>query len=181
MTPLNFGPLPKLQDSVAVVGYPVGGETISVTVGVVSRIEVRGCACCGSWQRVHAAVQQGWAALSWLEHVDRLAGGVMTERCPSLCRSRSTPTAAPTCWVCRSMQPSTVGPALHAARVGRGVAWQVPGLGLWVLNPACPALTRTPDALRSAAGGNSGGPVFNGRGQCVGIAFQVRGRSIPGA
>lgn len=38
--PLDFGPLPKLQDSVAVVGYPIGGDTISVTVGVVSRIEV---------------------------------------------------------------------------------------------------------------------------------------------
>ena len=29
-----------LQDAVAVVGYPIGGETISVTTGVVSRIEV---------------------------------------------------------------------------------------------------------------------------------------------
>ena len=29
-----------VQDAVAVVGYPIGGETISVTTGVVSRIEV---------------------------------------------------------------------------------------------------------------------------------------------
>ena len=29
-----------LQDPVACVGYPVGGDTISVTSGVVSRIEV---------------------------------------------------------------------------------------------------------------------------------------------
>ena len=28
------------QDAVAVVGYPIGGDTISVTSGVVSRIEV---------------------------------------------------------------------------------------------------------------------------------------------
>ena len=28
------------QDSVTVVGYPIGGDTISVTKGVVSRIEV---------------------------------------------------------------------------------------------------------------------------------------------
>lgn len=28
------------QDSVSVVGYPIGGDTISVTSGVVSRIEV---------------------------------------------------------------------------------------------------------------------------------------------
>ena len=32
--------LSVLQDAVAVVGYPIGGETISVTTGVVSRIEV---------------------------------------------------------------------------------------------------------------------------------------------
>eukprot|EP00884_Botryococcus_braunii_P000841 jgi/Botrbrau1/10758/Bobra.180_2s0023.1 len=37
---LRFGPLPRLQDAVAVVGYPIGGDTISVTSGVVSRIEV---------------------------------------------------------------------------------------------------------------------------------------------
>ncbi|WJZ90257.1 hypothetical protein VitviT2T_009415 [Vitis vinifera] len=38
--PLNFGRLPRLQDAVTVVGYPLGGDTISVTKGVVSRIEV---------------------------------------------------------------------------------------------------------------------------------------------
>jgi hypothetical protein len=38
--PLQFGPLPLLQEAVAVVGYPIGGDTISVTSGVVSRIEV---------------------------------------------------------------------------------------------------------------------------------------------
>ncbi|XP_024450990.1 protease Do-like 2, chloroplastic isoform X3 [Populus trichocarpa] len=38
--PLEFGCLPRLQDAVTVVGYPLGGDTISVTKGVVSRIEV---------------------------------------------------------------------------------------------------------------------------------------------
>ncbi|KAJ4727591.1 Protease Do-like [Melia azedarach] len=38
--PLQFGHLPHLQDAVTVVGYPLGGDTISVTKGVVSRIEV---------------------------------------------------------------------------------------------------------------------------------------------
>ncbi|XP_043711779.1 protease Do-like 2, chloroplastic isoform X2 [Telopea speciosissima] len=38
--PLRFGRLPRLQDAVTVVGYPFGGDTISVTKGVVSRIEV---------------------------------------------------------------------------------------------------------------------------------------------
>ena len=37
---IEFGDLPRLQDCVAVVGYPVGGDSISVTAGVVSRIEV---------------------------------------------------------------------------------------------------------------------------------------------
>lgn len=40
VAPLSLGPLPTLQDSVYVVGYPIGGDTISVTSGVVSRIEV---------------------------------------------------------------------------------------------------------------------------------------------
>ncbi|XAR58487.1 Peptidase Do [Bertholletia excelsa] len=38
--PLQFGSMPCLQDGVTVVGYPLGGDTISVTKGVVSRIEV---------------------------------------------------------------------------------------------------------------------------------------------
>lgn len=37
---LVFGPLPRLQDSVVVVGYPLGGENLAITSGVVSRIEM---------------------------------------------------------------------------------------------------------------------------------------------
>ncbi|KAF3437081.1 hypothetical protein FNV43_RR19834 [Rhamnella rubrinervis] len=37
---VEFGNLPALQDAVTVVGYPIGGDTISVTSGVVSRIEI---------------------------------------------------------------------------------------------------------------------------------------------
>ena len=40
ITPVRFGQLPKLQDSVIVVGYPIGGVAISVTSGVVSRVEI---------------------------------------------------------------------------------------------------------------------------------------------
>ncbi|KAK3232856.1 hypothetical protein CYMTET_56808 [Cymbomonas tetramitiformis] len=40
MVALRFGVLPKLQSTVIVVGYPIGGDTVSVTSGVVSRIEV---------------------------------------------------------------------------------------------------------------------------------------------
>jgi S1-C subfamily serine protease len=39
--PASLGPMPRLRDEVAVVGYPVGGEEISITEGVVSRIEVQ--------------------------------------------------------------------------------------------------------------------------------------------
>lgn len=38
---LQFGALPELQDSVGVLGYPVGGESMSVTSGVVSRVEMQ--------------------------------------------------------------------------------------------------------------------------------------------
>lgn len=37
---LEFGNIPYLQEAVAVVGYPQGGDNISVTRGVVSRVEL---------------------------------------------------------------------------------------------------------------------------------------------
>jgi S1-C subfamily serine protease len=40
VTPIVLGRLPQLQHQCTVVGYPVGGDTISVTAGVVSRIEM---------------------------------------------------------------------------------------------------------------------------------------------
>ncbi len=39
MPPLELGVMPELQDKVNVFGYPVGGDNISVTEGVISRIE----------------------------------------------------------------------------------------------------------------------------------------------
>ncbi len=39
MKPLTFGGIPKLNTEVIAVGYPIGGERISVTRGVVSRID----------------------------------------------------------------------------------------------------------------------------------------------
>jgi S1-C subfamily serine protease len=41
MPPAEIGELPDLRDKVSVVGFPVGGEEISITEGVVSRIEVQ--------------------------------------------------------------------------------------------------------------------------------------------
>ncbi|KAK8654367.1 hypothetical protein V6N13_128336 [Hibiscus sabdariffa] len=39
--PIPLGQLPHLQDEITVVGYPISGHSISVTKGIVSRIEVK--------------------------------------------------------------------------------------------------------------------------------------------
>lgn len=39
--PAKIGTLPELGDEVSVVGYPIGGEEMSITEGIVSRIEVQ--------------------------------------------------------------------------------------------------------------------------------------------
>ncbi|XP_020593431.1 protease Do-like 10, mitochondrial isoform X2 [Phalaenopsis equestris] len=49
MSFLDLGDIPFLQEAVAVVGYPQGGDNISVTKGVVSRVEPT--------QYVHGAAQ----------------------------------------------------------------------------------------------------------------------------
>ncbi|MBN2438204.1 MAG: trypsin-like peptidase domain-containing protein [Deltaproteobacteria bacterium] len=38
--PIKFGDLPRQREKVAVYGFPIGGEELSVTEGVVSRVEV---------------------------------------------------------------------------------------------------------------------------------------------
>jgi len=39
MVPLNFGGIPSLESTVSAYGYPLGGERMSVTTGIVSRID----------------------------------------------------------------------------------------------------------------------------------------------
>eukprot|EP00298_Acanthocystis_sp_HF-20_P014018 c20602_g1_i2.p1 GENE.c20602_g1_i2~~c20602_g1_i2.p1 ORF type:complete len:619 (+),score=230.11 c20602_g1_i2:112-1968(+) len=39
--PIKFGELPDLQEAVTVIGYPIGGDNLSVTQGVVSRIDMQ--------------------------------------------------------------------------------------------------------------------------------------------
>ena len=39
ITPLELGDLPQIEQKVSVYGFPMGGDTLSVTAGVVSRIE----------------------------------------------------------------------------------------------------------------------------------------------
>jgi len=41
LTPLDFGSIPQLNTEVIAIGYPIGGDRISVTRGVVSRIDFR--------------------------------------------------------------------------------------------------------------------------------------------
>ena len=41
LEPLEFGNIPDLQEDVTVIGYPVGGDSISISSGVVSRIEMQ--------------------------------------------------------------------------------------------------------------------------------------------
>src|SRR5437764_4273231 len=39
MVPLNFGGIPELESTVSAYGYPIGGQRMSVTTGIVSRID----------------------------------------------------------------------------------------------------------------------------------------------
>jgi S1-C subfamily serine protease len=55
MKPLDFGSLPKVRSTVVTYGFPAGGEQISYTRGVVSRIEVEGYVHPGN--RAYLAVQ----------------------------------------------------------------------------------------------------------------------------
>lgn len=63
VVPIDLGKqLPRLQDTVSVVGFPVGGENQSITQGVVSRIDLQeyshGCAQLLSVQ-IDAAINSG--------------------------------------------------------------------------------------------------------------------------
>jgi len=40
VTPMSVGPVPELGDTVSVCGFPVGGERVSITRGIVSRIDL---------------------------------------------------------------------------------------------------------------------------------------------
>jgi S1-C subfamily serine protease len=55
LKPLQFGDIPKLNTEVIAVGYPIGGERVSVTRGVVSRIDFQNYSHSGIDQ--HLAIQ----------------------------------------------------------------------------------------------------------------------------
>jgi S1-C subfamily serine protease len=55
LTPIEVGPLPKLRSTVTTLGYPTGGEELSSTRGVLSRLEMRVYSHTGADQ--HLALQ----------------------------------------------------------------------------------------------------------------------------
>lgn len=55
MQPLEIGESPAIQSTVATVGYPMGGNKLSITEGVVSRIEVQSYS--HSFADEHLAIQ----------------------------------------------------------------------------------------------------------------------------
>ena len=62
IVPLEFGTLPELQEEVEVLGYPTGGDAMSVTSGVVSRIEMQEYAQSGQYllaMQIDAAINPG--------------------------------------------------------------------------------------------------------------------------
>lgn len=62
---LPLGPLPPLQDEVEVLGYPAGGDSLCVTKGVVSRIEMQEYAQAGARllaMQIDAAINPGMYA-----------------------------------------------------------------------------------------------------------------------
>ncbi len=63
MEPLRIGNRPDIRSTVAAVGYPMGGNKLSVTQGVVSRIELRGYSHTGADEhltiQVDAAINPG--------------------------------------------------------------------------------------------------------------------------
>ena len=60
--PLTLGTLPRMRDKVAVYGFPIGGDELSITEGVVSRVEHTGYSHSGSHLlacQIDAAINPG--------------------------------------------------------------------------------------------------------------------------
>ena len=83
---LSFGELPKVRSAVVTCGYPAGGEQISYTRGVVSRIEVQAYAHPGNRSflavQTDAAINPGNSGGPVLQ--DDLAVGVAFQGIPGL-------------------------------------------------------------------------------------------------
>lgn len=78
-TPLSFGELPIMQDKVTVYGYPMGGNTISVSTGIVSRIEHNSYVHSGKYflsVQIDAAINPGNSGGPAISN-DKIVGVVM--------------------------------------------------------------------------------------------------------
>ena len=79
VTPLSFGTLPSVEQKIVVYGYPMGGSTLSATIGVVSRVEHHVYAHSGESflaVQVDAAVNPGNSGGPALSH-GKIVGVVM--------------------------------------------------------------------------------------------------------
>ncbi len=77
--PLTFGALPEVEQRIVVYGYPMGGNTLSATIGVVSRVEHHVYAHSGESflaVQVDAAVNPGNSGGPALSH-GKIVGVVM--------------------------------------------------------------------------------------------------------
>ncbi len=84
-TPLPLGDLPKPEEKVSLYGYPVGGNKLSITAGIVSRIEYQTYAHSGlTFQaiQVDAAVNSG--SLGSPALVDGKVIGIVSEIAPEI-------------------------------------------------------------------------------------------------
>ncbi|CAI5974671.1 unnamed protein product [Closterium sp. NIES-64] len=162
--PAFFAPAP--QDPVTVVGYPIGGDTISVTSGVVSRIEVTAYVHGASellGVQIDAAINSegalspsagpsdcGGVSDWWRHHISHKRGGVAH-------RGDSDPVTV----VGYPIGGDTIS-------VTSGVVSRIEVTAY--VHGASELLGVQIDAAINS--GNSGGPAFNAAGECVGIAFQ---------
>ena len=115
--------LPRLQESVSVCGFPLGGDTLSVTSGVVSRCETTSYVHSGTGSellavQIDAAVNSGELGAFFFRF-------------------------------------------FYSSRRGKNSLFFPPK-----------SFSTTEKTKTNPHPGNSGGPVFNGRGECVGVAFQ---------
>jgi len=79
VSPLGFGTLPEVEQKIVVYGYPMGGSTLSATIGVVSRVEHHTYAHSGESflaVQVDAAVNPGNSGGPALSH-GKIVGVVM--------------------------------------------------------------------------------------------------------
>ena len=129
------------------VGYPIGGETISVTTGVVSRIEV-------------TSYSHGATELLGIQIDAAINPGNSGASCPDA--GRLSP----------SLQAAFSWTPLLIRR--RCAAWQYTLLCLLELCQIWCIEQRKRQLLKQG-GPAAGGPCFNEIGQCVGIAFQSLG------